>query len=364
MKMYGKVVYMTEPEHLEYKEYELPKPAHGAILVKVRRTNVCGSELHIWRGHHPAIKKGVLGHEMIGEVYELGEGIKTDYAGNEIKIGDRIVSTYFLTCKKCKYCQEGQFNLCENAYQFWTKQPDESPHFHGTFSTHYYIHPEQYFYKVPDNVPDVAAASANCALSQVYFGIETANLQYGQTIVLQGAGGLGLYAAAIAKEKGATVIVIDAVKSRLIQAKKFGADHLIDMTEYDTTEKRAIVVQELTKGYGADVGIELAGVPAAFAEGIGLIRTGGKYVTIGNVSPGKYVEFDPGLLTRKSIQILPIVRYNPWYLRKSLEFLSKNLEKYPLDKMLDGEFTLDQIDEALNKSADRRVTRASIIINS
>ena len=97
--MYGKVVYMTEPEHLEYKEYELPKPAHGAILVKVRRTNVCGSELHIWRGHHPAIKKGVLGHEMIGEVYELGEGIKTDYAGNEIKIGDRIVSTYFLTCK-------------------------------------------------------------------------------------------------------------------------------------------------------------------------------------------------------------------------------------------------------------------------
>ncbi|MGG0717157.1 zinc-binding dehydrogenase [Robertmurraya massiliosenegalensis] len=362
--MNGKVAYMTEPEKLEYKEYELPKPGPGAILAKVRRTNVCGSELHIWRGHHPAIKRGVLGHEMIGEIYELGEGVTTDYAGNELKIGDRIVSTYFLTCKKCKYCQEGQFNLCENAYQFWTKQPEEAPHFHGTFSTHYYIHPNQYFYKVPDNVPDVAAASANCALSQVYFGIEQANLQYGQSIVLQGAGGLGLYAAAIAKEKGATVIIIDAIKSRLQQAKKFGADYLINMNEYDTTEKRALAVQELTNGYGADVGIELAGVPAAFAEGIGLIRTGGKYVSIGNVSPGKYVEFDPGLLTRKSIQILPIVRYNPWYLKKSIEFLSRNLEKYPFDKMLDAEFTLDQINEALDQSADRKVTRASIIINS
>lgn len=136
------------------------------------------------------------------------------------------------------------------------------------------------------------------------------------------------------------------------------------MNEYPTKEQREQVVLQLTNGKGADIGMELAGVPAAFSEGIHLIRPGGKYVTIGNVSIGKFVEFDPGLLTRKSIKILPIVRYNPWYLRKSLEFLSKTMEKYPFQDMLDAEFTLDQINLALDKSASREVTRASIIVSS
>ena len=253
--------------------------------------------------------------------------------------------------------------MCENAYKFWTKNPAEAPHFHGTFGTHYYIHPDQYFYKVPDNVPDVSAASANCALSQVYFGIEEADLQYGQSIVIQGAGGLGLNAAAVAKEKGAKVIIIDAVKSRLEQAKKFGADYIVDMTVYDTVEKRRAFINELTGGYGADVGIELAGVPAAFSEGIELIRPGGKYVTIGNVSPGLYTNFDPGLLTRKSIRIIPVVRYNPWYLRKALEFLSDTVKKYPFHELLDAEFPIDKIQEALDLSAERKVTRASIVVS-
>src|SRR5690606_31793514 len=123
-----------------------------------------------------------------------------------------------------------------------------------------------------------------------------------------------------------TVIIIDSVTSRLEQAKKFGADFTIDMNEYPSVEERKKRVLELTNGYGADVGLEVAGVPAAFAEGIELIRTGGSYVTIGNVSPGKYTDFDPGLLTRKSIKIFPVVRYNPWYLRKALEFLSRSEE--------------------------------------
>lgn len=359
----GKVAVMTEPLNLKYQEYSIPSPLPGSLVVKVTRTNVCGSELHIWRGHHPSIKRGVLGHEMIGTIHELGEGVTKDYAGNAVKVGDRIVSTYFLTCKKCSPCQEGIFHLCENAYEFWTKQPEVEPHFHGSFATHYYIHENQYFYKVPKNVPDVAAASANCALSQVYFGIEEADLRYNQSIVIQGAGGLGLYASAIAKEKGAKVIVIDGIKSRLEQAKKFGADYVIDMNDYSTLQQRERAVLELTNGRGADIGMELAGVPAAFSEGIHLIRPGGKYVTIGNVSIGKFTEFDPGLLTRKSIKILPIVRYNPWYLRKSLDFLSASIDKYPFEQMLDAEFTLDQIQEALDKSAAREVTRATIIID-
>lgn len=362
MKEMGKVAVMTEAEVMEYREYEVPNADTGGVVVKVLRTNICGSELHIWKGMHPTKKSGVLGHEMVGEVYSLGEGVDRDYAGESIKIGDRVVAAYYITCRKCTPCQEGNFHLCEHAYDFWNLDPNVAPHFHGTFATHYYIHPDQYFYKVPDSVSDVAAASANCALSQVYFGIDKAQITYGQSVVIQGAGGLGLNAAAVAKEKGATVIIIDGVQSRLELAKKFGADHVINLNEFSTLEARTEEVLRLTDGKGAHAGIEVSGVPAAFAEGIHLIRQGGKYVSIGNISPGKLTPFDPGLLTRKSIQVLPVVRYDPWYLKKALDFLKSTSEKYPFNEMLDREFSLAEIKTALDESAARNVVRGSIVI--
>jgi D-arabinose 1-dehydrogenase-like Zn-dependent alcohol dehydrogenase len=360
--MKGQVAVMTKPGELTFQQFDVPDPGPGAVIAKITRTNVCGSELHIWKGHHPTKKSGVMGHEAIGKIAKLGEGVTTDFAGNPVQVGDRIVAAYYLTCRKCTPCQEGQFHLCENAYKFWSKEADEYPHFHGTFASHYYIHPDQYFYKVPDNVSDVAAASANCALSQVYFGLEKADLHYGETVVIQGAGGLGLNACAVAKEMGAQVIIIDAFDTRLNRAKDFGADHTINMNEYDSVEKRAEMVRDLTNGRGADVGMEVTGVPAAFNEGIHLIRGGGRYVSIGNISPGQMMSFDPGLLTRKSIKVIPVIRYDPWYLNKSLKFLAKNVEKYPFEEMLDAEFTLEEIGTALDKSANREITRASIIV--
>ncbi|MGR9047596.1 zinc-binding dehydrogenase [Halobacillus faecis] len=361
--MKGKVAVMNQPMEMEFKEFELPTPEKGAVLLKVVRTNVCGSELHIWRGEHPTKKQGVLGHEMVGVIEELGEGVTTDYAGQTIKKGDRIAIVYYLTCRKCASCRRGQFHLCDRAFDNFTKAPEEYPHFHGTFASHYYIDPNQYFFKVPDNVPNSAASGANCALSQVYYGLEKSGLTYGDSIVIQGAGGLGLNAAAVAKEKGAKVIVIDAVEKRLEIAKQFGADHVINLKKVDTVEQRVEEVKALTNGEGVDIGIELSGVPDAFSEGIHLIRKGGKYVSIGNVSPGKMTEFDPGFLTRRSIQIVPIVHYDPWYLNKALEFLSSNINKYPFAQMMDGEFSFNSVQEALDKAATREVTRASIVMS-
>jgi threonine dehydrogenase-like Zn-dependent dehydrogenase len=361
LEMKGKVAIMMIPDHLTFGEYDFPEVEPGAVLVKVIRANICGSEVQMLKGLTPF--KRVLGHEMVGEIMKLGPGVETDYAGNPVKVGDRIAAAYFLTCRKCNPCNEGRFHLCVNAYKHWTKTPEEAPHFHGAFGTHYYIYPDQYFYRVPDNVPDSAAASANCALSQVYFGLEKANLRYNETVVIQGAGGLGLYAAAVAKEFGATVIAIDALSGRLEKAKEFGADYLIDMNEYDTVEKRAQRVYELTEGKGADLGMELTGVPAALNEGIQLVRVGGRYVSIGSNSPGNMTTFDPGLMTRKSIDIIAMVRYDPWYLHKALKFLSRNIEKYPFGEMLDAEFCLEDLYVALTKSASREVTRASIVIS-
>ncbi len=359
--MRGQIAVMTEPGQLTYQEYSVPDPAPGALIVRVLRSNVCGSEVHIWCGHHPTKRKGGLGHETVGIVQKLGAGVSTDHTGTPIKEGDRIVATYFIHCRRCPPCQRGQMHLCDNAYTYWGRQPEDDPHFHATFATHWYIHPEQVFYKVPDTVSDRAAASANCAQSQVYFGLELAKARLGDRIVIQGAGGLGLNAAAIAREMGAEVIVIDAVTTRLDEAKRFGAHHVIDMNLHPTVDERVAAVTELTRG-GADICLEVAGAHEAYPEAIRLLRPGGTLVAMGIVNPGKTVPFDPGYAVRRGITTIATVRYPGAYLKKSLDFLAQHQARYPFDALLDRDYPLAQVVQALDDSAARRVTRASIVM--
>jgi D-arabinose 1-dehydrogenase-like Zn-dependent alcohol dehydrogenase len=361
--MRGKVVALVGPKQVQIKEFDLPEVKPGAVLTAVIRSNLCGSELHIWKGHHPVIKKGVLGHEMIGKIYKLGEGVETDYAGQKVAEGDRVLPVYYLTCLKCSYCLRGDFNLCKNAYAYWKEPPENPPHFTGTFATHYYIQPNQYFYKVPDSVPSGVAAGANCGLSQVIFGFEKGRLRNGETVVIQGAGGLGLYASAVAKEKGAKVIIIDVIEQRLEAARSFGADYIINNNELDTVEARVNKALELTSGEGADVVLEVAGVPQAFAEGLQMVRPAGRYISIGNVNLSKEFEVSvpPGLITRKSCEIYGLVRYNPWYLYEALKFLERNHEKYPFDKLTDKEYSLEEVQQMFLKAEAREVTRAALV---
>jgi threonine dehydrogenase-like Zn-dependent dehydrogenase len=107
---------------------------------------------------------------------------------------------------------------------------------------------------------------------------------------------------------------------------------------------------------------ELTGVPDAFAEGLRQIRRGGRYLAMGNLSPGRTVPFDPGYVTRKALTIKHVDRYEGRYLHKSLAFLAEHQDKYPFDAMIDATFTLDAVEEALEKSLAREVTRAAILM--
>jgi threonine dehydrogenase-like Zn-dependent dehydrogenase len=362
--MKGRLAALVGPKQIQIKEYPLSSVAQGAVLARVLRSNLCGSDLHIWRWAHPLIKTAVMGHEMIAQVESLGEGVETDFAGSPIKSGDRVVTPYFLTCLKCAACARGDLNMCQNAYRWWSQSPDTPPHFTGTFATHYYIQPGQFFYKVPEELPSSIVAGANCGLSQVIFGLEKAGLSSGEHLVIQGAGGLGLFATAVAKEKGAIVTVLDGIPSRLEIAKAFGADHTLDLGSLpgDALPKKIL---EITRGSGADVVLEVAGVPAAFLQAIQLVRTCGRLISIGNISVDKSFEVPlaPGWITRKSITVIGVVRYHPWYLLKALEFLRRTFRKLDYERVTDKTFTLEQVQEALEQTENRTVTRAVIIPN-
>ena len=361
----GTIAYMTKPGEIELREHELPAELEpGSLLLEVLQSNVCGSDIHVFAGRHPLLKCGGLGHEMVGRVIAMAADVRADRAGTALKIGDRVVPVYTAVCNACENCNRGVPNHCDNAFRHFGRS-HLRPHFGGaTFATHYIVHPDQYFYRVPDSVADAAAASANCALSQVLFGLERSQVGLGQTVVIQGAGGLGLCAAAVARERGARVIVFDKVPARLQLARVFGAEHVVDVSEVPELQDRVELVKRLSNAQGADVVVEVTGVLSVFSEGISYLRPEGTYAVMGTISPGQTAAFDPGLLVRKSARVLGINRYPPGYLHQAMAFLERCKDKYPFEKMLDRTFSLDQTQLAIEMSARREVQRATIVMNT
>jgi D-arabinose 1-dehydrogenase-like Zn-dependent alcohol dehydrogenase len=356
----GRLAYMTAPNEVEIREYPVPSPAPGAAVLETLLAGVCGSEIHMFHGHHPLQKSIVLGHEIVGRVVALGEGLDHDGAGDPLAVGDVVSATYFQFCGECESCTRGELNWCERALEGWVRHPDEAPHFVGTMGTHYYVEPHQWIFKLPENVTPRMAAAANCALAQVVNAVEAADVRPGQRVVVQGAGGLGLYTVGLLKERGATVVSIDGVDLRLDRAKAFGADHVVDFKEYDTVESRQQRIAELIGEGGADAVMDMTGNTAAFVEAIGLVRRGGRLIEVGMVLPGNDVTIDLGAMARGGVTVIPSHRYEPRHLHEALGFLSRNAGRLPFEEMIDAVYPLDQVAEAIEDSAARKVTRAAI----
>lgn len=356
--MKGRIAFIPGAHKIEFHEYDVPAPAAGGLVAAVTQTNVCGSEVHMWKGEFG--KRGIMpGHEMSGRIQALGAGVRADWAGLPVKEGDRIAPVYYTVCNRCANCVTGNQAAC-TAKVLGSRHPDEPPHFTATFATHYCIRPDQHFYRVPDNVPDSVASSANCAMSQVFWSLDRARLAYGETLLVLGAGGLGLHAMAIAKARGARVIAVDGVDLRLRQARRFGADETIDLRQHPDLESRDKRVRELCHG-SPDVVLEVAGVADAFMDAVKMVRNGGRIVEVGNISSGLTVQLPPSLITFKSLEIIGVATYPPHYLKKSLDFLAGHMDRYPYLELCDATYPLAHAAEALDKSERREITRAGLL---
>ncbi len=356
-------------EPMQLKEFPVADPEPGQVLVKLSQTNICGSDLHMWRGETPPFGKGgmpvILGHEMTGRVYKLGQGVTKDALGKSLKEGDRIVYSYYSSCGHCQACLRGDENQCMTSLMTVVRPAAKAPHFWGGFADYYYVSPGQKILKVHDDLTDEMVAGVNCALSQVVHGLFVADLKFGETVVIQGAGGLGLYATAVAREMGAsTVIVIDGVPERLEMAKKMGADAVIDLRELDNGKARTNKVLQLTEGWGADLVVEVVGRAEVMPEGVRMMGRGGRYLTLGNITPRASYQEDPSILVGGNRSIIGVSLYPPVILKKALDFLKRCKDKYPLGSM-PVKYSLDKINEAFNDAdqfakTGKGMTRASI----
>ena len=370
--MKGRIAVLTKYNaDFQLREYPLPEVEPDAILVKVTRAGLCGSDLHIWRGELQELfgapdRGQTFGHEMCGVVERLGRNVKTDSTGQPLTEGERVTSCYFYPCGRCPACLDGVRAACPNKRR-GTRYADDPPHFVGAYADYYYLRPGHFVYKVPPALSDDVAAPVNCALAQVLYGLEKVHVRLGDTVVIQGAGGLGLNASAVAKEMGAAkVIVIDQIRERLELACRFGADHTLNIREMSKPEERVAAVKELTRGWGADIVCDFAGFPQVVPEGLAMLKSGGTYLEIGMVSPSLSFEFHPASLVYGSKTIVGILNYEPWAVQRALAFVEANLNKYPFDEVISHVYPLDRINEAfreaewLGRQNSQGISRAGI----
>jgi threonine dehydrogenase-like Zn-dependent dehydrogenase len=360
-------VYVGKGQPFEIREYPVPEPEPGAALVQIALANVCGSDLHLWRGELDPVKRGRAvpihqGHEGTGRIAALGEGLTTDSSGQPLQVGDRIVFAYFYPCGRCRACLADREWACPQRMHYRATSCDNWPHFKGTFGDYFYLYPNHMVFKVPDDLPDALVAGVNCAMAQVTCGLDLANLRLGESVVIQGAGGLGLYAIAVARERGAgCIIVVDGVPERLEVASQFGADEFIDLRELPEPAQRARRVRELTGGWGADVALELAGFPAITEEGVMMLGPGGRYVEIGNISPGLTYPADPAVWVVQNISIFGNNHYSRRHLHDALDLLHRTRTRYPFDRIVSHTFPLTEINEVMAAQDRGAITRASLV---
>jgi L-iditol 2-dehydrogenase len=352
---------------VEIREVPIPDSLEaGAILVRTQVASICGSDVHLWQGELGALARVelpvILGHEMMGQVARLGPGVTQDSIGQPLAEGDRIVWTH-ASCRECYMCTVAhQATLCPKRRMYMFTNCERPPYLLGGFAQYCYVLPTSGRVKVPDEVPSELASAASCALRTVVHGFDRlGRIESRETVVIQGAGPLGLYSAAMALGAGAQqVIVLGAPAHRLALAKKWGVAHTIDIDEVPDPRLRRRMIRDWTDGRGADVVIEVSGGTTAFPEGIDLVRRGGRYLVIGQVGD-QQVSISPRLVVEKQLTVLGVMSGDTEHYYKALQFLKHNRDRFSFSDMLSNRYRLEQINEALDAMKGFREVKPVVV---
>jgi alcohol dehydrogenase len=240
------------------------------VIVRIDSSTICGTDLHILKGDVPEVTPGtILGHEAVGTIVELGSAVTT------LAVGDRVLVSCITSCGRCRYCREGQYGQCIGGGG-WI-----FGHLIDGLQAEYARVPfaETSVYKVPEGLTDEDVLFLADILPTAFeVGVLNGKLEPGDTLVVVGAGPIGLATIMTAKLfTPARIIAVDLADARLEKAREFGADIVINNGTTDAVAR----VLELTGGLGADLAVEAVGVPETFELCTALIRPGGRVANVG-----------------------------------------------------------------------------------
>ena len=361
--MKGKAMVLTEfNKPLEEKEFEIPElQDEGEVLVKITASGVCGSDAYMWHGHDPRTPLPIiLGHEGVGEIVKV-KNSKNSVTGDILKPGDPVLWHRGVSCGKCFACKvDKEPSFCNNRWVYGINRScDEYPYFLGSYASHIILSSDTDIFKVPKDVSHEALVSVSCSGSTTAHAFELAPVKFGDDVIIQGPGPLGIYAVAFAKFSGAReIIVIGGTEERLKICSEVGATKIINRNK-TTLEERNDLIQEYTNGQGAQSVFEMAGSPKAVAEGIKYVKRGGTYASAGFGEPRGTVELD----CFKDIGNTNISYQGVWvsdasHTYQALQIALKYEELFK--KMVTHRYPLSQATKALEKMDNKEAVKAVI----
>jgi L-iditol 2-dehydrogenase len=338
-----------EPMNIKIEDVEKPKANKGEIVVKNELTLTCGTDLKMYKRGHPLAKPPlIIGHEFVGKIVEVGEGVNERF-----KVGKKVVSANSAPCSSCYYCKRGKENLCENLYDViigFTSQ--------GAYAEYVKI-PERIAnvntFIVPDNVNSKSMALLE-PLACVVHGIDLINIGLGDTVAVIGSGPIGLMHLILAKLRGASkVFVIDISEKRLEKAIKLGADYTISSKDRQVEE-----LMSLTNQRGIDVVIEAVGLPETWKNAVKMARKGGKILLFGGCPSGTTITLDTHIIHYGELTIIGSFHHEPRSVRKAFDLICS--KKVTYDEIVTHEVKLNEIEKAFNLMSKGEAVKVAVII--
>jgi threonine dehydrogenase-like Zn-dependent dehydrogenase len=345
--------YMTGVNQpLDIREYPLTKPGPGMALLKLIASGVCGTDLHILRGLIPVGTPLALGHEFVGRIAEISA---QDSADTGLAAGDAVIATIACPCFGCKLCVAGDDANCINMGLTNGGNPEAAPHFHGGFGQYNYS-PVKNLIKIPESLDPQAVCVFACAGPTIMHaahlaGLAGCDLSKAETAVVQGLGPVGFFAVLYLAALGIPRVIAvsaHAKPERDALAVKIGATEVIAAAESGGIT-------------GADVAVEASGNPAAFAQGLAMLRNRGVYLVPGQYSNSGAVPVEPQTITFKALHIIGSSQYSTPDIGRYLDFLVKHPRLHETISSLAACYAVGDANQAIEDAGTGRNIKTLLI---
>jgi L-iditol 2-dehydrogenase len=333
-------IYIDEGK-IETRQTETPQLSSGDVLLKVYACGVCGTDIRKVQ-HHLVTPPTVLGHEVAGEVVEVGSDV------NKFKVGDRVVVAHHTPCYNCHYCKHGNFSMCREF-----KRSNLDP---GGFAEFLRIpkrHVELTAHRIPDEMSYETAIFME-PLACVVRNLKRASLERGDTLLIVGLGSMGLLTGQLAKSKGMKVIATDLRDDRIQTARALGFDIATRADDKDIKDK----VERLTDHHGVDLVVLTAGNAQTYGDMIRYVRDGGAINIFAGLPPGAKLAYDVNEIYSREITVFSSYSPSPAELTEALELLHK--AKVRVDVLEPKTYPLTQLSDAIAAAGSQQILKAII----
>lgn len=343
-----KAAYVTGPMKIELRETPIPQVPDDGILIAVRACGVCGSDLRRWReGADAESALLIAGHEISGVVKSVGKQV-TDY-----EVGEHLAIAPDVHCGKCYYCERGLYNLCGHLHLIGI-----TPGYNGGFAEYLVLTAEMLsggiVHRVSEKLSFVQAALAE-PLSSVLSAHEQAGTTLGDTVVVMGAGPIGCLHIAVARARGARVILSEPSEVRRQIAIRFGPELIVDPANQNLVNE----VRQVTDGRGADIAICANPIAATHTQAVELVRKRGKIILFGGLPKANPMTLlDGNRIHYNEIRVIGTFSYHPSYHAQALDAIERGLINS--DHVITHTFPIDEIDRAFQMAASGEALKVMV----